>query len=100
MAAVVHSREEHVLGIFVLILGANHEVGVALISRGFLLTLIYRLALGHHRLAHITLDLESHLRCVGGTVEEGAVTILVAPEIVAEGEDVLWGVLIHRGIGG
>ena len=39
------------------------------------------------------------MRVVRGAVEQGRVAVLVAAEVVAQGEDILGGVLVHRRVG-
>ena len=99
MACIVHTREQHVLGVFVFILRADDEVGVLLILGGFLLALPHGLALRHDGLAVVAVLLKSHLRGESLSVEQWAIAILVAAQIVAEGEDILGRVLVHRRIG-
>ena len=61
MTSIIHAWEEHVLGIFILILGTNHEVGVLFVCRGFLLALIDGFALRHDGLAVLTVLLKGYL---------------------------------------
>ena len=57
----VHAGEKHVLGVLVVVLGANDEVGVLLVFGGLLLALVYRSALAHHRTAHFALSVQGDL---------------------------------------
>ena len=61
MSRTVHTREEHVLGIDILILVTYYEVRVLLISRSFLLALVNRCAFFHDRLAHVAVYFEGYL---------------------------------------
>ncbi|CUQ49192.1 Uncharacterised protein [Segatella copri] len=70
MIRTVHTREEHVLGIDILILVTYYEVRVLLISRSFLLALVNRCAFFHD-----------------------------AAQITSQGKDVLRRVLVHRRVG-
>ena len=61
MSRTVHTREEHVLGIDILILVTYYEVRVLLISRSLLLALVNRCAFLHDRLAHVAVYFEGYL---------------------------------------
>ena len=99
MSRAVHTWEEHILCIYILVLMTYYEVRVLLIGRSLLLALINRCAFLHHRLAHVAVRLESHLRSVSLTIEQWSIAILVAAQITAQGEDILRRVLIHRRVG-
>ena len=99
MAGIVHAWEQHVLGILVLILRADYEVGVLLVGRGFLLALVHGFALAHHGAAVLAVAFKRHLRGVGLTVEQRALAILLTSQVVAQGEDILRRVLVHRRVG-
>ena len=90
MATVVHTWEQHVLGIFVFIFRADYKVGILLILRGFLLTLPDRLALRHHGTAVVAILLKGHLGGVGLSVEQRTLSVLLTSEVVAQGEDIFW----------
>ncbi len=99
MAGVIHAGEEHVLGVLVLVFGVEHEVLVGLVGRGFLLTLIDGVALLDDGLAVLAIHFELYLRGEGLTVEQGACTILLTAHVFAQGEEVLWRVLVHGRVG-
>ena len=65
MGRTVHTREQHILGIFIFVLGAHFKVGVLLIGRGLVLALIYRGTLSGCGAADVTILLQFHLRGVG-----------------------------------
>ena len=99
VAGVVHAREDHVLRVDVLVLVCHHEVGVLLVFRCLLLSAVDWRARLHDRRAHVTVLLQGHLRGVCLAVEQRVFTILVTAEVGAEGEDVLWRVLVHWRVG-
>ena len=78
MVRTVHTGEQHVLSVDILVFGTHHEVRVFLVLRGFLLTLPHGLARVHARFAIATLFVEGYLRGVGLSVEEGTLSVLVA----------------------
>ena len=99
MSRTVHTWEEHILCIYILVLMAYYEVRVLLIGRSLLLALINRCPFLRHRLAHVAVSFESHLRSVSLTIEQWSIAILVAAQITAQGEDILRRVLVHRRVG-
>ena len=70
MRRAVHTREEHVLSILVVVFCADDEVRVFLFFRRFLLALINGSAFLSHWSAHVALFTESHLRGVCLSVEK------------------------------
>ena len=99
MSRTVHTWEEHILCIDILVLVAYHEVRVLLVGRSLLLALVNRCTFLHHRLAHVAIHFEGYLRGVCLTVEQWAVAILVTAQITAQGKDILRRVLVHRRVG-
>ena len=99
MGTVVHTWENHILGIDIAVFGIDNEVRVLLVFTALLLTAVDGRARLHTRHTHAVFLIEGHLRGVSLAVEQRAVAILVAAEIAAEGEDVLGRVLVHRRIG-
>ena len=95
----VHTWEQHVLGIFVLVLGTENEVFVLLVRRGLLLTLPDWIARGHHRLTIVAFLFQSNLRGVCLSVEQRTLAVLFTTQIFTQREDILWRVLVHRWIG-
>ena len=61
MTGIVHSGEEHVLGIDIIGLVADDEVGVLLVFRGFLLALIDGGTIVDAWLAEFTVAVEQNL---------------------------------------
>ena len=97
MGSGVHTWEEHVLHVFGLLFPVYDEVTVGLVGAVFLPALVDGRTLRH---LHIAVVIGGILRVVGLTVEQRAVAILVAAQVVAQGEDVLGRVLVHRRVGG
>ena len=67
---------------------AHHEVRVFLLFKSFFLAAVDGSALFHTRLAVLSVGIEFHLRGVGLSVEQRAVAILVAAQIVTQRENV------------
>ena len=70
MSRRVHTREEHILSIYDLVLMRNHEVRVFLVLRSLLLALPDSSTFLVLRHAHIAVDVVSHLRSVSLSVEQ------------------------------
>ena len=86
----VHTREEHVLGVFILVLGAYDEVFVLFIGRSLLLALPNGITLRHNGVAILTILLQCYLRGVGRSIEQWALAILLTTQVFTQGKDVLW----------
>ena len=61
MTCVIHTWEDHVLGIFVFVFCTNYKVGILFVGRGFLLALVDRFAFCHHRAAILSVAFERYL---------------------------------------
>ena len=96
MTSIIHSWEEHVLGIFVLVLMAHDEVRILFVSRSFLLALPNGSSLFHDGATHVAFLFKFHLRSKSLSVEEWTVAILVTAKIITQSKDILWRVLVHR----
>ena len=96
MSRTVHTREEHILCIDVLVLMTYYKVGVLLICRSLLLALVNRCTFLHDRLAHVAIYLKSYLRGISLTIEQRTVAILVTAQVTTQGKDILRRVLVHR----
>ena len=93
----MHTREEHILSVFVLILIPYYEIRIRLIGRSLFLTLINRCSFGKFIMRSVFRN--SRLGGVSLSIKQRTVAILVAAEIVSEREDILRRVLVHRRIG-
>ncbi len=93
---VVHTGEEHVLGIVVLRLVAHHVVTRHARLRRAAVNRRTLVRAGHHVVA---LLLVVQLAGVGTAVEQRGVAVLLAGQVAAQGEDVVRRVLVHRRIG-
>ena len=96
---IVHAREQHILGIFVLILVRNNKVRVFLILCFLFLSAVNRRTFRHFGLAYIAICLQGYLRSVGLPVQQGPVSILVTAQVRTEREDVFRRILIHWRVG-
>ena len=96
---IVHAREQHILGVFVLILVRNNKVRVFLILCFLFLSAVNRRTFRHFGLAYIAISLQCYLRSVGLPVQQGAVSILVTAQVRTEREDVFRRILIHWRVG-
>ena len=90
MRRAVHTGEQHVLSIEILILCADYKVGILLIFRCLLFALPHRFACIHRRTAIGTIFLQSHLRGVGLSIEKRTLTVLVTTQIITQRKDILW----------
>ena len=99
MRLIVHAGEQHILGVFVLILVRNNKVRVFLILCFLFLSAVNRRTFRHFRLAYIAICLQGYLRSVGLPVQQGAVSILVTAQVRTEREDVFRRILIHWRVG-
>ena len=99
MTVRVHAREEHIVGIDIVRLVTNDAIAVGLVCAVLLHTLIFGSPLCAHRHVILTFYLHSYRSGIRLTIEQGSITILLAAQIVAEREDILRRVLIHRSIG-
>ena len=95
----MHAREEHVLGIDVVVLVGDDEVGVLLVGRFLFLAGVDGRPFLADGLAHVALLLQFHLSRIGLTVEQRPVAILLAAQVAAQREDVFGRVLVHRRVG-
>ena len=95
----MHTREEHVVGIDILLLVVDDFITVWFFLRFLFHTLVLWRTLYKRR--HIILSLYFHLhwRRIGLAIEQGAVAILVASQITSQSEDILGRVLIHGSVG-
>ena len=99
MTTVVHTWEQHVLSVFVLVFRLHNKVFVLLVRRRLLLALINGVTLINNGTAHIAFDLQLYLRCIGRAIEQRTRTILFATHVFAQGKEVLRGVLVHWRVG-
>ena len=100
-AGAIHAGEQHVqlIHIFILRLVFRDVVAVLLILIAFDDSAPSGLSLLRDRHTGAILILALHLRHIGLSVEQRRLAVLLAGQVVAQGEDVLRGVLVHRRVG-
>ena len=84
----VHTREEHVLGVFVFDASGDFDVRVFLVGRSFFLTDEFGAVVLDARFAITVFHVQRHLRGEGGAVEQRACAVLFASQVFAQREDV------------
>ena len=95
----VHTREEHLKLVHVLITGLISRYYVAVFFPFYSrCRSVLRVTLFLYRNTHIALHLQFHRRIIGLSVEEWRIAILLAVEVVFQREDIVWRVLIHWGV--
>ena len=100
MGTAVHTREQHVLGVFVLNASGDFDVRILFVGCSFLLADELRAVVLDARFAVTVFHVQRHLRGEGRAIEQRACAILLASQVFAQCEDVLRRVLVHRRVGG